>query len=195
MFAICSADSSDIARFCLAGNAEPVEFESRRSFADAEVDAAVRDEVERGQALGGACRVVVVGDHLSDPVTEPDVRRARRSRGEEHLGRRRVRVLVEEVVFDLPGVVEAEPVGEFDLVECLVEQAILVVVAPRLGELVLVEDPELHAHQQTTPVCSGRSRTVGRTHCSRRRLASASARARLRGTRFTASRNESASIQ
>ena len=37
--------------------------------------------------------------------------------GEEHLGRARVRVLLEEVVLDLPDVVDAEPVGELDLLE------------------------------------------------------------------------------
>ena len=37
-------------------------------------------------------------------------------------GAERVRVLVEEVVLDLPRVVEAEPVGELDLVERVAEQ-------------------------------------------------------------------------
>ena len=64
--------------------------------------------------------------------------------GEEHLGRRAVRVLVEEVVFDRPCVVEAEPVGQYHLFGRLMQQVVLVVVGPRLGELVLVEDAELH---------------------------------------------------
>ncbi len=115
-----------------------------RPFADAEVDAAVGDQVERRQSLGGARRMVVLRDHLADAVAQPDPRRASRRRGEEHLGRGRVRVLVEEVVFDLPRVVEAEPVRELDLIERVAQQAELVVVAPRLRELVFVEDAELH---------------------------------------------------
>ena len=53
--------------------------------------------------------------------------------GEEHLGRRRVAVLLEEVVLDLPHVVDAEPVGELDLVERVLEQLVLVVGGPRAG--------------------------------------------------------------
>ena len=49
--------------------------------------------------------------------------RALARRGEEHLGRRGVRVLLEEVVLDLPGVVVAEPVGQLDLVERLAAAA------------------------------------------------------------------------
>ena len=51
-------------------------------------------------------------------------------RGEEHLGRRGVAVLLEEVVLDLPGVVVAEPVGQLDLVERVLEQLVLVVSLP-----------------------------------------------------------------
>ena len=64
----------------------------------------------------------MVGRQLDDAVTEADVLRALARRGEEHLGRRRVRVLLEEVVLDLPRVVVAEPVGELDLVERVLEQ-------------------------------------------------------------------------
>ena len=53
-------------------------------------------------------------------------------------------VLVEEVMLDLPRVVEAEAVGEHYLLQRLLEQAMLVAVAPWLGQLQLVEDPEAH---------------------------------------------------
>ena len=163
MFAICSADSSDIARFCLAEMPNPWSSRRVRSLADAEVDASVRDQVECRQPLRGPRRVVVVGDHLADAVAEPDVRRSCRRSSEEHLGRRRVRILVQEVVLDLPRVVEAEPVGQLDLVEGLVEEPVLVVLAPRLGELVLVEDPELHdpsRPHRTLPVAAGPAATI-----------------------------------
>ena len=63
---------------------------------------------------------------------------------QEHLGRRGVGVLLEEVVLDLPHVVEAQAVGELHLLEGVLEQAVLVVGLPRAGQLVLVEDAELH---------------------------------------------------
>ena len=51
--------------------------------------------------------------------------RALAARGEEHLGRGGVRVLLEEVVLDLPRVVDAELVGELDLVERVLEEPLL----------------------------------------------------------------------
>ena len=51
-------------------------------------------------------------------------------RGQEHLGRRGVGVLLEEVVLDLPDVVEAQAVGQLDLLEGFLEEAVLVVPAP-----------------------------------------------------------------
>jgi hypothetical protein len=44
-----------------------------------------------------------------------------------------VRVLLEEVVLDLPRVVDAEAVGELDLVERLLEEALLVASAQGRG--------------------------------------------------------------
>ena len=122
MLAICSAASSAMRALLLGRDAEAAELQARGALADAEVDPAVGDDVERGQRLGRAGRVVVVGDHLADAVAEADALGQRRRGGQEHLGRRAVRVLLEEVVLDLPGVVEAEPVGELDLLQRLVEQ-------------------------------------------------------------------------
>ena len=53
-------------------------------------------------------------------------------------------VLLEEVVLDLPGVVVAEPVGELDLVERVLEERVLALLGPWPGQLELVEDSELH---------------------------------------------------
>ena len=65
-------------------------------------------------------------------------------RGEEHLGRRRVRIFLEEMVLDLPGEVVAEPVGQFDLVERVLVEGQLAVRPPGPRQLQLVEDAELH---------------------------------------------------
>ena len=81
---------------------------------------------------------------LHDAVPEPDVLGALAGGGEEHLGRARVRVLLEEVVLDLPDVVDADPVGELDLLERVVQQPLLGVLGPGPRQLVLVEDAESH---------------------------------------------------
>src|SRR5439155_22885612 len=68
-----------------------------------------------------------------------------RGGGQEHRVRRGVVILLEEVVLYLPRVVDAEAVGELHLVERILEQLQLGAVLPGPRELVLVEDPELHA--------------------------------------------------
>jgi len=49
-----------------------------------------------------------------------------------------VGVLLEEVVLDLPRVVDAEPVGQLDLAEGVLEELELAAFRPRARELVLV---------------------------------------------------------
>ena len=83
----------------------------------------LRHEVEHRDALGDARRVVERRRRLHDAVPEPDVLRALRRGREEHLGRARVRVLLEEVVLDLPRVVDADAVGVLDLLERVLDQA------------------------------------------------------------------------
>jgi hypothetical protein len=53
--------------------------------------------------------------------------------GEEDLGSRGVGVLLQEVVLDLPGVVVAQPVGQLDLVEGLLEEDVLAAGLPGSG--------------------------------------------------------------
>ncbi len=55
-----------------------------------------------------------------------------------------MRVLLEEVVLDLPDVLEAEPIGELRLGQRVLEQLELGPFVPRARELMLVEDPEAH---------------------------------------------------
>ena len=133
----------------LGGDVEAAELEPRGALADAEIDPAVGDDVERGDAFGGARRVVVVRDHLADAVAEADAVGQRRGAGEEDLGRRGVRILLEEVMLDLPGIVVAEPVGEHDLVERLVEQPLLVARRPGPRQLQLVEHAESHGFRSS----------------------------------------------
>ncbi len=53
-------------------------------------------------------------------------------------------VLLQEVVLDLPHHVESEAVGQLDLLQGVLQEAVLGVVLPGARQLVLVEDPELH---------------------------------------------------
>ena len=94
--------------------------------------------------FGGARRMIVLRDHLTDAVPETDVLRARRARGEEDLRRRRMRVLLEKVMLDFPRVVDAQPIGHLDLLERVVEQLLLRTFHPRSWQLMLVKDPEFH---------------------------------------------------
>ena len=55
-----------------------------------------------------------------------------------------MRILLEEVVLDLPRVIDADPVGKLDLIERILEQLQLVAVVPRPRQLMLVEDAEFH---------------------------------------------------
>ena len=113
-----------------AFDAEAAELLFGGGFARAELDAAVGEEVEGGDALGDACGVVVVGRGEGDAVAEAHVLRALREGGEHELGRGGVRVLLEEVVLDFEDVIEAEFIGELHLVEHLVVDAVLGVRGP-----------------------------------------------------------------
>src|SRR5262249_39963047 len=128
----------------LAVHAEAAELRAARRLARAELHAPARDEVERRDLLGHARRVLVAGRRGDDAEAEADVLRALRAGGQEDLGGGRVRVLLEEVVLDLPHRVVAELVGELDLVERLLQEPLLGVSVPRPRELMLVEDAESH---------------------------------------------------
>src|SRR5262249_25059702 len=105
-------------------------------------DAATRQEIQRGDALGDAMRLV--GGELDHAVTEPDVLRALAGGAEGDFGRRRVRILLEEMMLDLPGVVVGKLVGELDLGERILQELVFALRSPRARALMLVEDAELH---------------------------------------------------
>src|SRR3546814_20303505 len=85
----------------------------------------------------------LVGGELDDAVPQPDVLRPLARRAEEDLRRRGVRILLQEVMLHLPGIVVAEPVGELDLGERVLDELILATLLPRPRELMFVEDAEL----------------------------------------------------
>jgi hypothetical protein len=55
-----------------------------------------------------------------------------------------VGILFEKVMLDFPRVVDAQPIGEGNLVKRITEHAMFVAVLPRPRELVFVEDAESH---------------------------------------------------
>jgi hypothetical protein len=110
--------SSHTARLSRNRTVEGVQLGRGRRLAEAELDPPVRHQVKRGDPFGHPRRVV--GGQLDDAVTQADPRGPLARRAEEHLGRRAVGVLLQEVVLDLPRVVVAEAVGQLDLIEAVV---------------------------------------------------------------------------
>ena len=140
-----SSPSSHCSRLMSGSMPKPAELGLARRLTRAELDPAVGHEVEHRHPLGRAGRVVEAGRGEDDPVAEADVLRALAAGGQEDLGRRRVAVLLEEVVFHLPHVLDAEAVGQLHLLQRVLDEAVLAVRLPRPPHLVLVEDPELHS--------------------------------------------------
>ena len=128
----------------LAVDAEPLELGAARRLAGAELDAPAGHEVEHRGGLGHPRGMLIAERQREDPEAQADALRALRGGAQEHARGARVRVLLEEVVLDLPRRVQAHAVGELDLLEGLLDEPLLAVVAPRAGDLVLVEDPEAH---------------------------------------------------
>ena len=97
---------------------------------------ATRSAMRAGWLIGGR--------QVHDAEAEPDVLGALARRGQEHLGRGGVAVLLEEVVLGEPHRGEAGLVGGLHLVETVLEQLVLVVLRPRPRQRELVEQRDLH---------------------------------------------------
>ena len=128
----------------LAIDAEPPQLHLRAALAGPELHPATGDQVERRHPLGHPRGVVDGRGGLNDPVSEADAARALAGGGQEDLRGARVRVLLQEVVLDLPDVVDPQPVGQLHLLERVGQQLGFVGLAFGAGELVLVEEAEPH---------------------------------------------------
>src|SRR5579875_11205 len=62
-------------------------------------------------------------------------------------------VLLEEVVLDFPGMIDAEPIGQFDLLQRVLEEFQLGAILPGTRQLMLVEDAKLHRCSPSPPQC------------------------------------------
>src|SRR5471030_1040708 len=121
---------------------ERPKFGDARTFAHAELDPAVADQIEEGNLLGDARRVV--GGQLDDAMTQADMFRALAGGGEKHLGLWGVGILLQKVMLDLPGVMVAQSVGQFDLRKGVLIKRLLGVRFPGAWTLQLVKDTEFH---------------------------------------------------
>jgi len=79
-------------------DAEGLQFSDAGALPGAELDPPVRNQIERGDPLGAARRVG--RRQLHDAVTQADLFGALARRPKKHLGRRRMRILFEEMMLD-----------------------------------------------------------------------------------------------
>ena len=119
------------------------------ALAHTELDAPVAHQVEARDLLRDARGMV--GRKLDDAVAEPDVLGSLTCGGEEHLGLRRMRILLEEMVLHFPCVVVAKPVGEFHLRQGVLIKLPLIVLRPGARQLQFVEYAEFHAAPPSVP--------------------------------------------
>jgi len=124
--------------------AEAIQLGGGRGLTCTEVHPTVRQQVQGVDPFDDPGRVVVLGGQQHDAVPEPDARRALTGCSQEDLGGGTVAVLLQEVVLHLPDTVEAQPVGQLHLIQCILEELVLVAIGPGAGKLVFIEDPELH---------------------------------------------------
>ena len=109
---------------------ESTEFTDGGRFPGAELDPAVGEQVEGGDAFGDPGGVIDHGRQVHDAESQPDVLGPLAGRGQEDFRCRRVAVLLEEVVLGQPDGGEARLVGGLDLVEALLQQDVFVVGRP-----------------------------------------------------------------
>src|SRR6516165_9642769 len=103
-------------------------------------------------------------------MAQSDALRTLRARREKHLGGRRVRIFLEKMVLDLPGIIDAEAVGELHLIERLLVNAVLVTRLPGPRNLMFVKNAEFHSGLRfpLMPPHAARARRTWRGASSRR---------------------------
>src|SRR5580704_18918428 len=114
---------------------EGVQFGEAGGLAGTELGAPIAHQVQRRDALGDARRMVIVGRQQADSRSEADTFGALAAGGKEALAGRGVRVLFEEVMLDLPQVVDSDAVAKLDLLEPIVPNVVFRVGVPRLWKL------------------------------------------------------------
>ena len=131
-------------------DAESLELAAAAGRAGAPFDASVADQVQRGKALGNTRRMIEAARHEHDSVAQPDPLGALAAGRQEDFRRRRMGVLLQEMVLHLPGVFDAQAVRQLDLLQRLLEQPVLALLDPWPRQLMFVENAELH---ETLSLC------------------------------------------
>src|SRR2546423_15247608 len=88
--------------------------------------------------------MVIFRRHQADAVAEADFLGALRTCRKEYFRCRGMRIFFQKMMFDFPCVIDAELVGELDLVERLLKKPELVTLVPWPRKLMFVENPEFH---------------------------------------------------
>src|SRR5208282_2943786 len=123
---------------------EAAELDFGGAFAGTEVASPVAHQIERRDTLCYSRGMIDQRRKLNDSMAEADVLRALAARREENFRRRRMRILLEEVMLGCPHVVESEAIGEFDLFERVLEQLMFGIASPWPWELMLIETANFH---------------------------------------------------
>ncbi len=107
-----------------------------------EFAAPLAEEIEYRDALGDTGGMI--GGELENAVTEPDAFGALAGGGEKGFRRRRMRIILQEMMFHHPGIVVAEPVGGFQLRQRVLVKLEFIAGLPRARQLQLIKDAEFH---------------------------------------------------
>ena len=89
------------------------------ALAHAELDPAAADQIQGGDPLGDPGRMV--RGQLDDTVAKADILGPLAGRAEEDFRGRTMGVFLQEMMLHHPGGIDAEAVGQFDLVERILE--------------------------------------------------------------------------
>src|SRR5579885_2241561 len=128
----------------LLRNRKASQFDLGRALARPEVASPVADQIEGRDPFGDPRGLIDVGRHLHDSMADAHVFGAGGAGGQEDLRSRRVRILLEEVMLRRPHVVIAVSIGEFDLLERVLEEPMLRIGSPGTWKLMFIEAADLH---------------------------------------------------
>ena len=105
-----------------ARDPKTAQLQLRRRLTGAEFDPSAADQVERCDPFRDARGMIVSRWQQHDPVPQPNLLGALTRRGQKNLRRRRMCVLLQKVMLDFPHVIDSDLVGEFHLVERILEK-------------------------------------------------------------------------
>ena len=121
------------AAFFLGGDAKAAQLQPGGAFADAKLDAAIRQQVHGRNHFGCARRVIIFRDHLTDSLSNADIFGLGGCEGQKNFRGRGVGIFLQKMMLHLPGVIKAQPVGQHHLLQRFVKQFMFIARVPRLG--------------------------------------------------------------